>query len=143
MRNSSAVIEWPANCFSWDWDTIYSDKALHIQGKASKIEALFQWLDADPHLTEQGDLVNRATLLQICLGVGIVLGDAHLIQFGEEETLDMAPGYIRASTWNVTQYNKFLNYMSKVRVDLEDSIERSRYVMPFCIRASVLNVTLP
>ena len=38
--------------------------------------------------------MNRATLQQICLGVGILAGDAHFIQFTEE-------GSVRGAAYNL------------------------------------------
>lgn len=124
---SSANTKWPARCFSWDWDSVFSDKVLH-EGKNSKIDTLFTWLDMDPHLGASGDLANRATMMQICLGMGILLGDARLIQFTEDEYDDDVPGHITTSFWAASEYDKFQNYICKVREDLTKDIESSRYV---------------
>ena len=108
-----------------------------MQGTGNKLEALIQWLDTDPHL-HGGEIVDRASLLQICLGLGILLGDAHLIHFTEGELSDEVPGYIAASPWNATQYDKFQNYICKVRHDLEKDIADSRYVELLVIRCTLL-----
>jgi hypothetical protein len=62
------------------------------------MKALLQWLTADPHLDSSGDLVTRAILLQICLGVGIIAKDAHLIQFTEGKHTNKIPRQVPTSS---------------------------------------------
>jgi len=67
-------------------------------------------------------------MLQICLGLGILLGDAHLIQFTEGDHGEGLPGYIANSPWQATNDEKFHSYICQVRVDLEKAVEESRCV---------------
>ena len=62
---------------------ICSDKALHQQEDGDKPGALLQSLDTN--LDDKEELANRASMLQMYLGLGIVLGDAHLTHFTDEE----------------------------------------------------------
>jgi len=112
----------------WNWNSVFSDKALHAQGKGSKIKALFKWLDQDPHLDESGELVSRATLLEICLGMGIIWGDAHLIQFIEGDHTEETPDYIVSSPWTITTYNAFGDYIERLHKELLYGTDDSRYV---------------
>ena len=57
-------------------------------------------------------------MLQMCLELGIVLGDAHLIHFTEDEFAEGMPEYITSSLWDIVQYNKFQNYICRVRSDI-------------------------
>jgi hypothetical protein len=123
------TLDYPANCFSWDWNSIYSDKALHERGKGSKSRVLFEWLENSPHLGRSGELMNRSTLERICLGVGIILGDAHFIQFAEDGEFGPAPDYIAASPWTSTEYSKIDDYISQLQEDLANPVESSRYVI--------------
>lgn len=112
-------IEFPAQCFSWKWNSCYSDKSLHTK-ESTQLEALSDWLDQNPHLTNSGKPVNRAALLKICLGLGFLLKDATAIQFTEdggheEET----PTYIVESVWGTDELDSFTKYIKKVKADLE------------------------
>lgn len=121
-------IKYPAGCFMWDWDSIFSDRALHVEGKDNRSKALFKWLETNPHLNDAEDLVDRASLLQICLGVGIALGDANLIQFTEGEYPKETPDYLTASTWTVSEHDIFQDYIQKLQEDLLKDTMASRYV---------------
>lgn len=118
----------PADCFSWDWNSTFSDRALHIKGRGSKAKALLQWLKADPHLDNSGNLIKRAGLLEICVGVGIVVKDAQLIQFMEGDHDETTPDHIISSHWGLEEYDVFQNYTERLYKDLLHSIASSRYV---------------
>ena len=110
--------------FSWEWNSAYSDRSLHIPD-STELVALSEWLNQDPHLTSSEKLVNKATLLQICLGLGLLLRDATLIQFTEEgghdeETLS----FISQSAWTTKEYDAFHGYLKKVWARVEISITR-------------------
>ena len=99
-----------------------------MHGKDGKLSTLFNWLDQDPHLDVEGGLVDRASMMQICLGTGLLLRDAHLIQFTEEEFSEDIPDHIVRSPWGASEYTKFQSYILKVRKDLCKDTETSRYV---------------
>ena len=117
-----------AECFFWNWDSCFSDEALHTQKKGKKISAFFRWLKKDPHFDGSGDLVNRAALLEICLGMGIIWKDAHLIQFIEGEHTKETPQHIISSPWTVNEYNTVGDYIERLHKDLLHEIEAPRYV---------------
>lgn len=127
VGDSLETVEYPAKCFSWNWSSIHADKPLHVN--AHKIKALHEWFAANPHLEDSGGLTNRASLLQICLGLGILLDDACRVLFTEdgEDALKM-PDYLTTSRLGPTDYNRLVKYTSKLQEDLLDDIEASRYV---------------
>ena len=112
----------------WSWNSPFSDKALHIKGKDSKIKALMKWLKQDAHLDASGGLVSRAPLLEICLGMGIIWGDAHLIQFIEGDHTEETPDYIVSSTWGIEEYNIFGDYIERLYKELLHGGDTSRCV---------------
>ena len=58
-------------------------------------------------------------LFWICLGLGLLLKDANLIQFTEEGGYsDETPGYIVQSTWGTDKVDYFSAYILKVKTDL-------------------------
>ena len=67
------------------------------------------------------ELVNKATLMQICLGVGIAMGDAHFLHFHEdgEEYPKSAPDYIKDSPWAFSEYKRLEIYLVSMWNDLE------------------------
>ena len=88
----------PVRCFSWVWSSAYSDQNLHVKKRGSdRTKTLLEWLDEDPHLDDSEKLVNRATMLNICLGMGILLGDSQLVVFTEDSASGDFPEYIGAS----------------------------------------------
>ena len=119
---------YPVKCFLWDWDSFFSDSALHHQRKGNKMKALLRWLKSGPHLDNSGDLVSRAALLEICLGMGIIWKDTHLIQFMEGDHTDNTPGHIISSSWTVNDYNTFGDYVEELHKDLLHDIETARYM---------------
>lgn len=82
-----------------------------------------------PHLTSSGELVNRATLERICLGVGIIMSDAQLIQFTEDEDFGQAPDYIATSHWAGVEYGKIHDYIHRLHKDLSVATQRLGYVV--------------
>jgi hypothetical protein len=119
----------PVGCFSWDWSSAYSDQNLHVKKKGSdRTTALLGWLDEDPHLDDSEKLVNRATMLDICLGVGILLGDSQLVLFTEDDISGDLPEYIGASQWSITEHDKFHDYICKLHKALLKDVGSSRYV---------------
>ena len=101
-------------CFTWQWDTPHSDHSLHLP-RSKELTALLSWLDQDPHLMSPGKLANRETLLQICLGLGLLSRDATLIQFTEDGGhLDETPTYITQSVWGTREIDKFGDYLKRL-----------------------------
>ena len=75
-----------------------------------------------------GNLVNKVTLLRICLGFGTLLKDANTIQFTEEGGhSEKTPGYIVQSTWGEGELDTFTEYLQKVQKDLLKSAIGKRY----------------
>ena len=74
--------------------------------------------------------MNRATLQRICLGVEILAGDAHFIQFTEEGSREWesAPDYIVDSPWTVIHYDRITGYIHELWKDLSDAVGSSGYV---------------
>jgi len=111
-------IEFPAECFSWRSNQLFSDQDLHIQD-SPKLATLCAWFEGMPHVVQPGEPVNKTTLLQICLGMGILLKDANLIQFTEEGGHnDDTPAYIMQSTWEANVLVMLNNYISNIRGEL-------------------------
>jgi hypothetical protein len=102
-------------------------------GKGSKSGILFQWLEKNPHLNSSGELVNRATLQQICLGVGIITGDAHFIQFSEDEEFRPVPDHISTSPWGGTEYGKVHAYIHQLQEDVSSAAESLKYAVSLSI----------
>ena len=74
-----------------------------------------------------GKLVSRAILFRICLGLGLLLKDANLIQFTEEGGYsDETPGYIVQSTWGTDKVDYFSAYILKVKTNLSRPSTRTR-----------------
>ena len=72
-----------------------------------------------------GKLVNRETLLQICLGLGLLLRDANLIQFTEDgEHSDETPPYIIQSIWETREMDSFSGYIKRLWADISKSLTR-------------------
>jgi hypothetical protein len=59
--------------------------------------------------------VNQATVLDICLGVGIFLGDSQLVLFTEGGISRDFPEYIGAFQWSITKHDKSHNYIYKLQ----------------------------
>lgn len=95
-----------------------------MKGKGSKIKAFLRWLDECPHLDESENIINRAGLLEICLGIGFTTRDAQLIQFTEGDHSEGTPDFIVNSVWGINEFNAFQNYIDGLHTD----IESSRYV---------------
>ena len=90
---------------------------------------MHQWLDSSPHLTETTRLVNRASLLGICLGLGIFLQDCRCILFTEGGQYPQGtPDYIAQSIWTLHDYDKFNAYTRALQRDLNDSTVAKGYV---------------
>lgn len=81
-------------------------------------------MNQDPHLTSANKLVDRAALLEICLGLGLLLKDAALIQFTEGEHHEETPSYIAQSSWETKEYNAFQEYLEKIWGDVEQTLVR-------------------
>lgn len=92
------------------------------------MKGLLQWLKTTPHLDASGDLVSRATLSEICLGMGIIWKDAHLIQFIEGDYTDGTPSHIISSFWTIDDYNTFGDYVEELHRDVLHHIDTARYV---------------
>ena len=112
----SATVDSPAACFSWEWDSLYGDPGLHEM--PPKRRKLHEWLATDPHLTESGELVERAVLLEICLGMGILLDDARMVLFTEGDFSAGTPDYITGSNLQLRDYDLFQQYVAKLKDDL-------------------------
>ena len=118
-------IRFPVGCFSWKWKSLHSDSTLHTPDR-TRLEALFDWLNQNPHMVS-GKLVSRAILFRICLGLGLLLKDANLIQFTEEGGYsDETPGYIVQSTWGTDEVDYFSAYILKVKTNLSRPSTRTR-----------------
>jgi hypothetical protein len=119
METEDTEIEFPAQCFSWKWNSRHSDGGLHTPDR-SNLEALSGWIGQNPHLTNSGKPVSKAELLRIVLGLGILLSDANLIQFTEEGGYpEETPTYIVESVWETDELDLFVKYVKKVGADLE------------------------
>jgi hypothetical protein len=80
-----------------------------------------------------GELVNKATLLRICLGLGILLNDAILIQYTEDGGhAEDTPGYIVQSAWRTPEEDKFAEYIRKVKTDLVGPDVKKGYEFIHC-----------
>jgi len=112
-------IGFPAGCFYWNWKKPFSDISLHAQDPA-ELEALCQWIDSTPHqIGTPAELLDRESLLQICLGVGYLLRDAKLIQFTEDGCFpEEVPVHITQSTWGLTEVDIFTEFVKTLRGDL-------------------------
>jgi len=118
------VVEFTTKCFAWQWNTPHSDKTLHLSSSRDLID-LLGWLDQDPHLISPGKLVNRESLLQICLGLGLLLRDANLIQFTEDNRYpDETPDYIVQSIWETRELDAFTGYVKRLWTDINKSLTR-------------------
>jgi len=84
-----------------------------------ELAALVEWLGGGPHITGSGKRANKATLLRICLGLGILLKDANLIQYTEEGGhSDETPGYIMQSAWGIDEVDTFSKYIKELRTEV-------------------------
>ena len=140
VGNSSEVIKYPAKCFSWSWSKSYGDESLHQN--AAKLKTLHRWIATDPHLDDSGDLRGRASLLRICLGLGILLGDACRALFTEEnQHAPGTPGYLTASIWGPSDYDALMDYTKQLEKELLKDLEVSRCVNEVSAqRAFFLNI---
>ena len=109
-----------------------------MKGKGSKLKALLQWLDEGPHLNQSGNIINRAGLLEICLGIGIATRDAHLIHFTEGDHTEGTPIFIIRSFWALDEFNKLQDYIDRLHTDLLHDIEPSGYVYLVDIRQPII-----
>ena len=127
VGNNLEAIKYPAKCFSWSWSKSYGDESLHQN--AAKMKPLHRWIATDPHLDDSGDLQNRASLLQICLGLGILLGDACCALFTEEnQHAPETPGYLTTSIWGPSDYDALMDYTKQLEKELLKDLEVSRCV---------------
>jgi hypothetical protein len=85
----------------------------------------------NPHLSDDGVLVNRASLLQICLGLAIALDDASIIlaQDPEEDFPKGTPDLIVNSFWSNDQYVTIQNCVEQVHEDLVEDVKLKKYVI--------------
>jgi len=108
-------ISFPAGCFSWGWNKIFSDQALHTPNSA-ELAVVHAWLEGGPHLTSDSEHVNKTTFFRICLGMGIILKDVNLIQFTEEGGhSEETPAYITQSAWGTPELLAFGDYFQELR----------------------------
>ena len=125
--SEDTTIDFPAGCFSWKWDSLHSDPSLHMADR-KKLDALSGWIGGNPHLTSHGNPASRATLLRICLGVGLLLKDANLIHYTEDEGHDEeTPVHITQSGWGIREVDMFTEYLQKVKADISGPIPSVRY----------------
>lgn len=121
VSSDQELIRYPAGCFSWEWESTYGDHTLHES--SASLKALQQWIDDSPHLTDITRLVNRASLLGICLGLGILLGDACKVLFTEDGGFsEDTPAYITSSIWTVPGYDILTEYTKLLLGDLQDNV---------------------
>ena len=107
-------MEFPAQCFSWQWKSNFSDPKLHAPNSAQHQE-LLNWIEQKPYLTNSGALVSRAALLQICLGMGLLLRDAETIHFTEADGHEEGtPGHIVESSWGLDEVDEFSAFIKRV-----------------------------
>ena len=126
----SATAKYPAACFLKNSDTLYSNGTLHDK-KSRKSNALFEWLKLNCHLSSNGVLVNRSSLLQICLGLAIALDDASIIlaQDSEEVFPTGTPDFIINFFWSNDQYLTIQNCIEQVHEDLVKDLELRKCVI--------------
>ena len=72
--------------------------------------------------------MNRETLLQICLGLGILLNDACIVLFTGDGYPEGVPDHLKESIWDPSNYDKLLDYTIKLQGNLWSAIDASRYV---------------
>jgi hypothetical protein len=121
------VVEYPAECFTWDWAKTHGDRILHENNRGPKV--LSRWFSTDPHLDESKNLVDQASLLGICLGVGILMKDARCTLFtAEDEYPEGTPDFIIDSFWTVPVYEMLRAYIKKLHQCLVDHGEGKGYV---------------
>ena len=96
--------------------------------KPERVTAVRKWLKTNPHLNESGELVNKASLLEICLGLGILLDDAQLALFTEDDDEKEMPHYISGSVWDPSDYDQFTDYANKLQMALWEYDEMLRLV---------------
>jgi len=89
---------------------------------------LHEWFGNNPHLDHSGELVNRASLLEICLGLGILLNDACIVLFTEGDYSEGVPDYIMSSRWDPSDFDKLVEYTLRLQVALWPEDNTSRYV---------------
>lgn len=78
-------------------------------------------------MTSSGHPVSRTQLLQICLGLGLLLKDANLIQYTEEgDHAKETPKFIINSDWGTTELDGFGKYIKKVQGDISKSPTAAR-----------------
>ena len=94
----------------------------------NEIKAVHKWFQGDPHLNGDGELVNRSSLLKICLGLGILLDDACLVLFTEDEHREAFPEYIACSTWDPSDHDQFMEYMHNLQYSLYQDSQKPRCV---------------
>ena len=105
---------------------MYSDEDLHTV-ESTELEALFVWLSEKPHMTSSGNPGGRTQLLQICLGIGLLLKDANLIQYTEDgDHAEETPKYITESNWGITELDAFGKYIKKVQGNISKSPTAAR-----------------
>ena len=127
VGSDQELIRYPAGCFSWEWESTYGDRGLHES--SASLKALHDWIGDSPHLDVATRLVNRASLLGICLGLGILLGDACKVLFTKDGGFsDDTPAYITDSIWTVPGYDILTEYTKLLQRDLQDDAVAKRYV---------------
>lgn len=111
----------------WNWHKVHGDRVLHESDE--ELKALRQWFASDPHLDESEELVNQASLLGICLGVGILLKDARCALFTkEDEYPEGTPVFITDSIWTVPVYDMLGAYIRKLQRRLQGTGGAAGYV---------------
>jgi hypothetical protein len=115
---------------------VFSNQGFH-EGR-DKIKKVYEWLKAKPHLEESGGLVDKPALLEICLGIGILLKDIHLIQFTEDEFPEGTPDYICHSSLELSDSDELHLYLTILRDDLSRGAALLRYVIYLDIQRGVL-----
>jgi len=92
------------------------------------IKAVHKWFEGDPHLNDLGELVDRSSLLRVCLGLGILLDDACLALFAEGDYGEDVPRYITLSAWDLSDHDRFVEYMQKLQIALWNNSQEPRCV---------------
>lgn len=127
VGGSLQLIKYPAACFLWNWGKTHGDRTLHESSRALK--AFFHWISTNPHLDDDGCLVNQPSLLGICLGVGILVNDACCTLFTEDdEHPEGTPDFIINSIWTLLDYNNLREYIQVLHQYLLSNGEFQVYV---------------
>lgn len=109
MSSSQGASKICPEWLSWSYPAVHLPESFHTSTR--QFESFVKWLRSSPHRTSRWEPLGQAVMILMSLGVGLVLRDLAMIQFGLGEegdtdpAVDLSVQHLKHSklTWGHTQ----------------------------------------